>query len=113
MSAFLTFNSTDRTTGDQQLFAGASIPPIVFEPSGFETFLTGIASTDASGTLFIDQSFDGEDWDLTNTFNINAGDNLFEMHFFAPFMQVRYTNGSEDQSYLRFFIRTVPTRNNR
>ena len=113
MMGFQSYNSTDDTTGDLPLWATTSIPPIVFTNPSINSRLTAIVSTDAVGTAYVDQSFDGLDWDSTTSYTISVGNNSFEQSVFAPWIQVRYTNGAGDNSYLRLFIRTVPTRSNR
>ena len=58
--------------------------------------------TDADGTLFVDFSPNGTNWDSTLTFNLSA--NLNEVHrvtITRPYFRIRVVNGSAAQSFMR------------
>ena len=56
--------------------------------------------------MYIDQSFDGTNWDYTQTFAVTGGTGIGgQISIFAPMIQVRYTNGATLQGYLRIFVR--------
>jgi hypothetical protein len=70
----------------------ASVGPFVAEGSDR---VKGTIFSDQAGTLSIDQSFDGQNWDLQTTYAItaNAGRGFSE-ELVAPNVRVRFTNGS-------------------
>jgi hypothetical protein len=110
--SYLSYNTTGQT-GNIALVANQSMPPIVFQNPTFCPLLTAVANSDQAGTAFIDQSLDGVDWDVSQSFAISIGDNSFETHLIAPWVRIRYTNGSTGQTYMRLFVRTLPTRTNK
>lgn len=110
--SFLSYDTTG-LTGNQRLVANQAMSPIVFHNPAFLPLLTAVASSDQAGTTYIDQSFDGINWDTSQSFAIGIGDNSFEENLIAPWIQIRYINGGTAQTYMRLFVRTVPTRSNR
>lgn len=66
--------------------------------------IRGLVLTDASGTLFIDQSIDNVNWIQTQTFSIvgNAAQaTLFEFKLTLRYYRLRYSNGATAQTTLR------------
>ena len=61
-----------------------------------------ICKTDVAGTLYVDMSPDGSNWDRTSSFVVVAG--VYEQHRLvkgSQWIRVRYVNGSAAQSYFR------------
>ena len=58
--------------------------------------------TDAAGTLYIDFSTDGTNWDSTLTYIVDAGINeVHRLTITREYFRVRYVNGASAQTYLR------------
>lgn len=58
--------------------------------------------SDVAGTLYVDMSPDGSNWDRTSSFVVVAG--VYEQHRLvkgSQWIRVRYVNGSSAQSYFR------------
>lgn len=67
--------------------------------------ITGSVFADQPGTLEIQQSGDGENWDITDTFDVQAGVGIpVNVPVVAQFFQVIYTNGATAQATFRLFI---------
>lgn len=50
---------------------------------------------DEDGTLYIEQSLDGENWDVSTSYAVTADDGSgFNETLVAPYWRVRYVNGS-------------------
>ena len=64
--------------------------------------LDGIVFADQSGTLHVEQSADGTNWDLDTTTAVSASTGAsFTVRLFAPYWRLRYVNGGSDQSVFR------------
>lgn len=111
MASFGSYNTTDSTTGQVPLLANAA--PVVLGPlqTTREQILTGAISTDQSGTLLIQQSFDaGIYWFTTSTIAVVGGtDQTWKVDVLAPWLRLMYTNGSTNQTYMRLFSRLYAT----
>ena len=71
--------------------------------------ITGIIKASHSGILFIEQSSDGTNWDVStsNTFAAGVGEGVSET-IYAPLWRVRIENNSgSDQTYLRASFRSA------
>ena len=70
------------------------------------TRLCGTVIADQDGTIYIDQSPDGTNWDYTSSFNFTANDGLaFSVEVVCPYARMRVTNtSSSDQTYLRAYL---------
>lgn len=114
MSHFFSYNTSDPNTGNTPLLANASITVGALQ-AATEGQLVGTVQSDQVGVLNIDQSFDGQNWDVTNQINVTAATGAgqgieINQSVFAPFVQIRYTNGGTNQTYLRLFVRAVGVR---
>lgn len=112
MAHFASYNTSDATSGAAPLAANASITPIVIQ-TGIDAVIAGIVISDQAGTLHVDQSFDGINWDYSATYNVVAGTGTkINEDIIAPLVQVRYTNSATNQTYLRLFLRAFGSRSN-
>jgi hypothetical protein len=67
--------------------------------------LVGTVYADQPGTLSIQQSWDGSNWDEQSTISISANSGQgFEIDVIAPFGRVVYTNGSTAQTVFRLYV---------
>jgi hypothetical protein len=68
----------------------------------------GIVVADKAGTLFIDQSGDGKNWDFSNSFEISASVGKgFSQILVAPYWRVRFKNTTnENQGVFRIWANT-------
>lgn len=61
---------------------------------GLADTLTGILWADAAGTLFIEQSADGTNWDLSQSIAAVVSTGVaISVAIVAPFIRARYVNG--------------------
>lgn len=66
--------------------------------------LCGSVYADQAGTLYIEQSFDGTNWDISSSVAISAGvGESFEISINAPYGRVRYVNGATAQTVFRLY----------
>lgn len=73
----------------------------VFRTEGFGR-IVGTAFADQAGTLYVDWTWDGVNFDGRNSIAVNASTPTpysFDVH--APFARIRYTNGATAQTVFR------------
>lgn len=64
--------------------------------------IVGIAFADQAGTVYVDQSNDGTNWDLSSSFAVAANTGAgFSVELVAPNWRLRYTNGAAAQGTFR------------
>jgi len=109
MSHFSSYSTGDE--GSAALGANASIPPMQIT-GGVDAVVAGYVISDQAGVLVISQTFDGTNWDISQSFTYSAlGIGLtFNVDIIAPSFQISYTNGGEAQSYMRLFARSFGNR---
>jgi hypothetical protein len=74
--------------------------------AGREDWIVGRVFADQPGNIFIEQSMDGTNWDLSTTYAITASDGKgFKEEIFAPYVRVRYVNGATPQTTFRLTAR--------
>jgi hypothetical protein len=68
--------------------------------------LVGTCISDHAGTMYIDQSPDGEHWDYSSSFTLSAATGIaVSVEVIAPWARLRIINGSgAAQTYLRAFV---------
>lgn len=67
----------------------------------------GVAFSDQSGTLVIEQSLNGVNWDFASSISVTGGTGKdFSVALFAPFWRVKYTNGATPQNSFRVGVTT-------
>ena len=69
------------------------------------TKLVGIVYSDQDGTLYIEQSIDGTNWDYADSASVTGG-NAQPVDYIvrAKYVRARYVNGSTDQTIFRLQI---------
>lgn len=97
-------NSSTTPLTDGATFTGTSESTI-----GFTAFYVFV-DTDTDGTLYIDFSSDGTNWDRTKTVVVDQTDGNGSTHGFAvasPYMRVRYTDTSDSSTQSWFRLQTT------
>ncbi len=93
--------STTTALGASVTFTSAS-----FDVSSAK-FIVGSVYADVDGTLYIEQSPDGTNWDVSSAFSVTGGTGIgFSVEVVAPYARVRYTNGATAQSSFRLYAYT-------
>lgn len=111
MPGFTSYNTTDSRTGDAPLVANQAISPLLIK-APITALIAGTIASDQSGSLIIDQSFDGINFDGTPTVisvTANVGQ-TFTVNVKAPTTRLTYKNGNTAQTYLRLFARAIGNR---
>ncbi len=107
MPHFGSYNTDDATTGNTPLIANASliVGPI---QSGIASKIVGSVWADQPGTLFVEQSFDGTNFDAAITVAVTASTGAsIDQDVIAPVFRLRYVNGATNQGRFRLFARTL------
>lgn len=74
--------------------------------AGREDWVVGMVFADQAGTLHIEQSMDGTNWDIDTSYTIAANDGKgFKEDIFAPYVRVRFVNGATPQTAFRITAR--------
>jgi len=75
------------------------------DSSLYTRYLCGSAYADQAGTLYVEQSPDGSNWDAVDSFSVAAGAGLkFSVEKVLPYARVRYVNGASDQTVFRLYV---------
>jgi hypothetical protein len=65
--------------------------------------------SDQNGTLNVQQSPDGTNWDVTSTFTVTGGTGQgFSVEVVAPYMRLDYVNGTTAQTTFRLYAWGTP-----
>lgn len=68
--------------------------------------ITGAVFADQAGTLFVEQSGDGTNWDISKTYAVTASTGApFSEPLYLPWVRLRYLNGASAQTTFRLFSR--------
>ncbi len=68
--------------------------------------LVGTVFSDQGGTLFIEQSPEGINWDVSRSIAVAGGTGQgFSEGLYAPFVRLRYVNGATAQTVFRLYSR--------
>jgi hypothetical protein len=71
--------------------------------------IVGSVYCDQDGTLNVQQSPDGTDWDVTSTFTVTGGTGQgFSVEVVAPYMRLDYVNGTTAQTTFRLYAWGTP-----
>lgn len=66
--------------------------------------INGSAFADVAGTLYVEQSGDGVNWDVSQSFAVAANTGVpFKVDVYLPFFRLRYVNGATAQGTFRLF----------
>lgn len=67
--------------------------------------IVGSVYADQTGNLYVNQSYDGKNWDVQSTVTVSASTPTgFNIAVVAPYQQIVYTNGSTAQSTFRLNV---------
>jgi len=65
-------------------------------------YLEVMVFTDVDGTLYVEQSWDNENWDYSDSWSVTGGTPLaVKVQIVARYVRIRYVNGGTDQSVFR------------
>lgn len=68
--------------------------------------ISGMVFADQGGTIYIEQSYDGQNWDISTDYAVTASDGKgFSESLLAPYVRIRYVNGGTAQGAFRIFSR--------
>jgi hypothetical protein len=69
--------------------------------------LAGYVNTDQAGTLKVEQTFDGENWDVSESFSVVANTTkTFTVTLIASQVRITFENtGGSDQGHIRLYAR--------
>lgn len=100
-----TATTTTPLAGAAQWPASNVINNYVME-AGLADRVTGVVIADQAGNIFIEQSGDQTNWDLSTTYPIVANTALkFSEEIILPWVRIRYVNGATPQTVFRLFSR--------
>jgi hypothetical protein len=69
--------------------------------------LAGSVFADKAGELFVEQSSDGTNWDVSEKLSVEASKGkLVNVTLLLPYWRVRYVNGGESQGSFRISVNT-------
>lgn len=75
---------------------------------GLADKVVGSVFADQAGTIFIEQSADGTNWDISTNYPVAAADGKgFSEDILLPQVRVRYVNGGTNQGSFRLWVRTT------
>jgi hypothetical protein len=71
--------------------------------------INGSVFADQIGTLYVEESPDNVNWDVSKSFSVVAGTGQgFSEIVLLPYLRLRYVNGGTAQGSLRIFSRMSP-----
>jgi hypothetical protein len=75
------------------------------DSSAYTRFICGSVYADQPGTLYVEQSPDGTNWDVVDSYSVSAGVGLkFSVEKVLPYARVRYVNGATAQTVFRLYV---------
>jgi hypothetical protein len=97
---------TSQASTTTPLAAGATYTSAVFTCAGFAR-IVGTVYADQAGTLYVEQSADGTNFDSSSSFSVSAGAPFgFTVEVVAPNARIRYVNGATAQTVFRLYAFT-------
>jgi hypothetical protein len=67
--------------------------------------IVGSVYADQPGTICVEQSGDGANWDVVDCFSVSAGSGMgFSVEKVCTYARVRYINGAADQTVFRLYV---------
>lgn len=98
-------NSMARNIGSRTPLGGAGVWSDTLQ-AGREDWIVGLAFSDQTGTLLIEQGIDGQNWDFDTSIAVTGGTGKeFKVEIYAPFIKLTYTNGATPQTEFRLGAR--------
>lgn len=68
--------------------------------------ISGAVFADQAGTIYIEQSGDGTNWDISSSYPVTANNGSgFTENLLLPYVRLRYVNGGTAQGTFRIFGR--------
>ncbi len=93
------FGHTDPLDADEEIVLGPA-------STDRADAITGAIYSDVVGTIIIEQSGDGENWDISTEYDVAADDGKgFSEPLYLPWVRIRYINGSGASTATRIFSR--------
>lgn len=95
-----------RYIGTTTPLAGAGVWTDILQ-AGREDTIVGLVFSDQGGTLNIEHSIDGQNWDVNDapiTVAIGVGQ-VFERKVYGAYLRLRYVNGATPQTVFRLGAR--------
>ena len=75
------------------------------DSSAYTRFICGSVYADQPGTLYVEQSPDGSNWDIVDSYSVSAGTGLkFTVEKVLPYARVRFENGATAQTVFRLYV---------
>jgi hypothetical protein len=105
---FLVYNTDSPTAQASNYVPLAANASITIGPmqAGIALRIAGSVYSDQNGTLYVQQSFDMQNWDISTQYNVTGGNStLVDEDVIAPWVQLVYTNGPTAQNTMRLFCR--------
>lgn len=95
-----------RYIGSNTLLAGAGVWQDTLQ-AGREDTIVGLVFSDQGGTLNIEHSTDGQNWDVNDSpITVAAGvGQAFERKVYGAYIRLRYVNGATPQGVFRLAAR--------
>lgn len=107
MAHFGSYDTTDEHSGDGPLQKEETRILGPMETNAAQN-ITGSIYVDQSGVLKIQQSFDQQNWDLSQNIVVQAKEGKgFDLPLIAPYVRIVYENGLTNQGIMRLFARTI------
>jgi len=86
------------------LLANDSVESDAIPTNGYSR-IVGSVFADVDGTLYVEQSPNGTNWDVVDSFPVSGGSGLgFSVEVVCPYCRVRYVNSASDQSKFRLYV---------
>lgn len=68
--------------------------------------VSGVVFANQAGNIFIEQSGDNTNWDISTTYPVVASTaKIFSEPLYLPYVRIRYVNGATPQTAFRLFAR--------
>lgn len=78
----------------------------VGRPTGYADNISGMVFADQAGTLYIEQSADGTNFDISTSYSVTASDGKgFSEPLYGAYVRLRYVNGGTNQGSFRISAR--------
>ena len=75
------------------------------DSSVYTRFICGSVYADQPGTLYVEQSPNGTNWDIVDSYSVSAGTGLkFTVEKVLPYARVRFENGATAQTVFRLYV---------
>ena len=94
------------TSSNTPLVANAVYSSGTLQTSGDDRVI-GLIFSSGNGTLYVEQSSDGANWDLSKSVAVVGGTGQgYSEELLAPYYRIRFVNGAADQTAFRLTVKT-------